>query len=174
MCVKITIDSNLINARQKEELINCLEKLHAENKLQIVVSQRLLDEMHRNETMKKAQKYTNISEPSVAGHSRVGKSYAVGNTKKYPSFSEISKIIFPTLDELSQNQINDVMHLIAHCYSDSKYFITNNTKDFMDGKKTNKNRNLNLKNETRRKLQALSIDVLTPQEAVELFMKQRL
>lgn len=171
MCIKITIDSNLINARQKDELINCLEKLHAENKIQIVVSQRLLDEMHRKKTIEKAQKYNNISEPSVIGRSKVGESYATGGGKNRPSFSEISQIIFPNSNALNQNEINDVMHLIAHCYSDSKYFITNNTKDFMDGKKTNKNRNQNLKNETRRKLQALSIDVLTPQEAVELFMK---
>ncbi|MEJ7823183.1 MAG: hypothetical protein WKF85_12730 [Chitinophagaceae bacterium] len=82
-----------------------------------------------------------------------------------PSFQQLAEILFPQpiSDKLTENQANDVMHLIAHVYSDADYFVTNNTKDFIDGKGSKKN--MNLKNLTRNRLEEIGIKILTSEEA---------
>ena len=174
MKIKVTIDSNLINIRQKITSMNMLEQLHHDGKIEIVGSEKLFEEMRNSETaISKANKYRNISEPFILGYSRLGKAYLSCDDKKLPSFTEIAHILFPNNIELSENQSNDVMHLVAHSHSDSDYFITNNTKDFIHGKKTNQNRKENLQNLTRKKLEKISIKTLTPEEVIELYLKAK-
>ena len=172
--MKITIDSNLINSRQNDIILNELEENAKLGIIEIVVAQRLLDEMKKfNSTAyNKALNYKNISEPYTIGLSAIGSAYIAGNEEK-PSFRMLATILFPStsLDNLTDNQKNDIMHLVAHVYSDSDYFVTRNTLDFIDEKKTNKNRNMDLKNLKRLKLHDLGIEVKTPEEIFELIKK---
>ncbi len=171
MSIKITLDSNLINIKQKLEPVNKLEELFERGIIQIVGTERLYEEMRKHipKAFDKAKKYKNIGEPFVVGHSRIGHAYITSENPTLPTFQEISEILFSNIqcDKLTENQINDVMHLIAHAHSDSNFFVTNNTSDFIHGKKNNKNRNLELRNQTREKLKEKSIFVMTAQEMVE-------
>lgn len=135
MPVKITIDANLINARGKLPAMNALEKWQAEGKLQLVGAQRLEDEIASHplqpEANAKVARMENISEPAVWGISKWGKATWASAGKV--SYKELASILFPAVDleKLSDNQKNDVMHLLGHAYSDSEIFITDNTKDFI-------------------------------------------
>lgn len=173
MSIKITIDTNLINVNNKLESVNKLEEFNKLGVIEIVGTERLLMEQisHKEGTIK-AKGYSNISEPGVLGASRVGKCYAVNSAVNRCSFDELAKILFPNENNLDDNKVNDVMHLLAHSYSDSNYFVTNNSRDFIDAKKTNINRRQDLKEVTRKKLQDLSIYVLRPEEMVELINKE--
>jgi len=172
--IKITIDSNLINARQKDEVLNELENMFKRGIIEIVGSQRLFDEMNTENRLKKAQNYQNISEPFVLCKSRIGYAYISCNEKQ-PSFEELSDILFPSkkITELAPSEENDIMHLIAHAHSDSDYFVTRNTKDFIDAKRTNINKTSeDLKNQKREKLLKLGIKVKTPEEILKIILNQ--
>jgi hypothetical protein len=171
--IKITIDSNLINLKQRSEAMNKLEELHLKGEIQIVGAERLYEEMkkYKPEAFDKASSYENIGEPWVIGHSAVGRAYISSGDTQLPTFNELTKILFPNLktEALNENEVNDVMHLLAHAHSDAEYFITDNTKDFIHGKKNNQNREDNLSNLTREELGKRLIKVLTAEEAVERF-----
>ncbi|MEJ7823184.1 MAG: hypothetical protein WKF85_12735 [Chitinophagaceae bacterium] len=73
--IKLTIDSNLINAKQKIDSVNKLEELHKLDKIQIVGAERLFEEMKNYKNIKaqiKVGNYQNIGEPFLIGHSRIG------------------------------------------------------------------------------------------------------
>ena len=167
MKIKITIDSNLINLRKKLPDMNKIEELFLKNKIEIVGAQRLYDEMlkYNIDAFDKATNYKNISEPFTIGYSAIGSAYIAGKYE-IPSFKTFAKIMFPDIDidSLSENQSNDIMHLIAHAHSNSDYFVTDNTKDFIDAKRSNSNRGQELKNLKRNQLHEIGISVLTPLE----------
>lgn len=166
----ITIDSNIINSRQNDEVMNQIEEFAEGNKLKIVGSQRLLEEMdsHTDAASEKAESLENIDEPFTIGYSKIGNGY-ISAENNYPSFNQVASILFPNLvtEQLSENQSNDAMHLIAHIHSDSDYFVTRNIKDFIDARKTNSNRNKNLNDLKREKLEELGIYVKTPEEILQ-------
>jgi predicted nucleic acid-binding protein len=170
--IKITIDSNLINLRNSIKEMNKIEELNEQGKIQIVGAQRLYDEMkeYNKDAFSKAEKYENISEPFTIGYSAIGSAYIAGEYN-IPSFQTFASILFPNqdIDLLSRNQTNDIMHLIAHAHSDSDFFITNNTVDFIDAKRTNKNRGQELKNHKRYQLRDIHIIVMTPKEFLEYY-----
>ncbi len=173
MTTKVTIDSNLLNLKQELESVNKLEELHKLGHIQIVGAERLFEEMrkYKPEAFEKVSKYKNIGEPFVIGRSRIGHAYISSDEEGLVTFRELSEILFPNFaaEKLTENQVNDVMHLIAHAHSDSEYFITENSKDFIHGKKNNKNRKSEMENLTREILKEKSIIILTSAEAVELF-----
>lgn len=171
--MKITIDTCLINVREKNSTLNELEQLHKKGSIEIIGTERLTQETESNTKRKeKASTYKNISEPQAIGFGAIGKSYiSKDNTIK---LKDISSILFPNKDinELSNNESCDVMHLISHSQSDSDYFVTNNTKDFINARKNNENRNGSYKNVKRNQLGKLGINVCTPEEVLEI-IKQR-
>ena len=167
--VIITIDTCLINSKNKLEEMNCLEDLAKNGVIEIVGTDRLLQETENHHLRKsKAKSYKNISEPFTVGYSRIGGFYI--SDGKGPEFNEIASILFPskTPSELDRNESNDVMHLISHAHSKSNYFVTNNTRDFIDAKRTNKNRNVLYKNKKRNQLIKLGIIVVTPKEMLKI------
>ena len=165
--MKVTIDSMLINQRQADPELNKLEEYHEKGVVTIVGAQRLLSEMKKRNPISyaKAMQYENVSEPFTIGMSAIGSAYISGDEEK-ASFRQLSTIMFPEtpLEGLSENQQNDIMHLVGHLHSDSIYFVTRNTKDFIDEKRTNQNRNNDLSNLKRLRLKELGANILTPTE----------
>lgn len=170
--LKITIDSNLINLRHSIKEMNKIEELHEKGKIQIVGAQRLYDEMkeYNADAFDKARTYENISEPFTIGFSAIGSAYIAGEDN-IPSFKTFASILFPNqnIDSLSENQTNDIMHIIAHAHSDSKIFLTNNAKDFIDAKRTNNNRGQELKNYKKQQFRDIHITVMTPSEFLKYY-----
>lgn len=163
--MKITIDTCLINAKEKLFEMNQIEDLHKRGIIEIVGTERLLRETENHgDRKKKAKNYDNISEPMVIGQWRVGSGYI--SSGKGPSFKDISNILFPEKDflQLTENESSDVMHLLSHAESDSRYFLTNNSKDFINAKRNNENRNGSYLNFKRDQLKKLGIQVITPEE----------
>ncbi|CCQ90268.1 hypothetical protein NITGR_270028 [Nitrospina gracilis 3/211] len=75
----------------------------------------------------------NVSEPGVYGVSRYGRS-KYGKKSSCPQFAELSEILFLNIKDkkkLSKNQINDVMHLMAHANARNDIFLTSDKKDFI-------------------------------------------
>jgi hypothetical protein len=173
MKTKVTIDAGLINLKQKDDTLNTLEKLHEVGRINMVGAERLYEEMrqYRPDAYKKVENYENLGEPFVIGHSRIGRAYIASSNSPNIGFDQLAEIVFPYIkvENLNENQINDIMHLMAHAHSDSEYFITKNSNDFIDGKRNNKNRSDNMENLTRKKLSQLAIKVITPEEALLLF-----
>jgi hypothetical protein len=167
--MKITIDTCLINARKKDSILNRLEELHEKGKIEIIGTERLLQETENNKSRKdKAESYENISEPITIGFWKVGRGYI--SDGKGPKFKELAQILFPEKDisQLSENESNDVMHLISHSKSNSDYFITNNKWDFIHARKNNKNRDGSYENVKRKQLEKIGIRVLTPDEVLKI------
>ena len=173
----ITIDSCLINSKKKLPEMNELEELAKKGVIKIVGTERLIQETENHSLRKaKAESYKNISEPYTVGKSRIGSFYISGGEGF--KFKELASILFPSKQplELNKNESNDVMHLVSHTHSDSEYFITNNTKDFIDARKTNENRNGSYLNHKKKELNILGIKVATPKEMlniIELKMKEK-
>ena len=173
---KITIDSNLINVRGAIQEMNEIEELHQEGKIDIVGAQRLYDEMkdYNSDAFDKAKGYENISEPFTIGYSAIGSAYIAGEDD-IPSFHAFASILFPDQDikSLNENQTNDIMHIIAHAHSDADIFLTNNSKDFIDAKRSNINRGEDLKNYKRHQLSDFNITVMTPREFLEYYKTKK-
>lgn len=138
---KLTIDTNVINARQNLPAMNKLEQWRDEEKIRIVGTHRLKMEVaaYKNpKASEKEKKLPNVSEPMVLGKSYLGHSYLAAPKKNAPQFCDLSAIMFPGRDhnQLSNNESNDVMHLISHFFAESDVFVTNNTNDFInDGRR---------------------------------------
>jgi hypothetical protein len=172
--IQITIDTCLINTKHKLEEVNRLEALNKLGLIKIVGTDRLLQETEYNiRRLKKAESYENIGEPFTIGFSRIGKAY-ISDGKKRPSFNEIASILFPkiNINDLNRNQSNDVMHLIAHIHSESDYFITDNSRDFINAKRDNKNRDGGYRNQKRIQLEEIGIKVFSPKEIIEVLEKE--
>jgi len=164
--IRITIDTCLINVKRKLVAVNKLEEFDNQKKIQLVATDRLIMETeNHSDRLKKAESYESIAEPFTIGYSRIGRAY-ISDGLKRPSFHDIAAILFPDIKvkDLTENQSNDVMHLMAHIHSDSEYFVTNNTKDFIDSKKTNQNRDGGYKNFKRNQLKDMGIIVYTPDD----------
>ncbi len=167
--MKITIDSCLINSKEKLTEMNKLEDLAKKGIIEIVGTERLIQETENHSLRKaKAESYKNISEPYTVGKSRIG-SFYISDGEGF-KFKELALILFPNKNplELNENESNDVMHLVSHTHSDSEYFVTNNTKDFIDVRKTNKNRHGSYLNQKRDEFNKLGIKVVTPKEMLNI------
>lgn len=165
----ITIDTNRINSKGDLEDMNKLEEYAKNGIIEIVGTERLLQEMERYDRgKKKAESYKNISEPYTVGFSKIGSFYISGG--EGIKFKEIAAILFPTKKpiELNKSESNDVMHLVSHSHSQSEYFVTNDEKDFINAKRTNDNRNGEYKNFKRNQLGKLGIKVVTSEEMLEI------
>ncbi len=162
--IKLTIDTNLINARQKDWRMNKIEQWRDEGKLSVVGTHRLTMEVaaYKNEkALDKEKKIPNVHEPGVLDKSCFDSCYFASSENNSPQFWDISSILFPRKDwkKLSDNESNDVMHLMAHYYAKVDIFLTNNTNDFVkDGRRES------LKGK-------FGIVVMTPQEVVDEFSK---
>jgi len=160
---KLTIDTNLINIKQKLQSMNTLERWQIEGKVKLIGTERLKDETSRHpKASQKVNAMPNVSEPGVWDVSNWGRAHWSNDTSG-PSFNELAGVLFPSQKELSLLSVadtNDIMHLMAHAHNDCEFFLTHNTKHFIqDGRK-----NL-LKDK-------FGIAVATPEEAVTQFSEK--
>jgi hypothetical protein len=175
--LKVTFDSCLVNLKGDQE-IDLLEKFHKEAKIKIVVAQRFIKEMskYNPSATEKASNYACISEPFTVGLSGIGSAYIISESVKsrMPSVFQLNEILFPgkDFDKLNENQKNDLMHLIGHAASDSEYFITRNTKDFIENRALKNRKGIDWRNFKRNQLEVLKIKVLSPTEFI-LLLKDR-
>ena len=164
----ITIDSNLINIKGKDNELKEIEHYSKTGLFEIVGTQRLLDEMERYnpDAFEKAMSYKNVSEPMTIGEYRVGKGYISSEDKSDLKFKIVALEMFPnkTIENLNVDERNDIMHIISHYHSNSDIFLTRNSKDFIDGKKTNRNRHLDQKNRVRKWFETFGVKIKTPTE----------
>ncbi len=159
----ITIDTNLINAKQRFPSMNKLERWCDEGKISIVGTFRLKMEIgaYKNkQASEKERNIPNIAEPCVLDQSFADAgAYCVGSDNNAPQFWDLAGIMFPRKDyrRLTKNESNDVMHLMSHYFSGSSIFITNDKKDFISN-----NRREQLKSK-------FGIIIMTPDEVVKEF-----
>ena len=97
----------------------------------------------------------NVCEPMVRDV-RFFDSGASLTEKAEPAFAQIASILFPGIDvvALAQNEVNDVMHMLAHHDSGGDIFVTGDLKDFIAA-----TRRISLRDRW-------GIIVMTPDEAV--------
>ena len=161
--LKLTIDTNLINIKQELQSMNTLERWQIEGKVKLFGTERLKDETSRHiKARQKVISMPNVSEPGVWGVSKFGKAKWPNDTRG-PSFKELAGVLFPNQKKLvllSEADTNDIMHLMAHAHNDCEFFLTHNTKHFIqDGRK----KILNVK---------FGVVVATPEEAVTQFSEK--
>jgi hypothetical protein len=130
--LQITIDTNVINTKGELVSMNILERWHSEGKLNLVGTQRLIDETKTYPPAKsKVESMANVSEPATWSISAWGSGYWSEEDGGL-NFLTIAQVLFPGKDSLNlaKNDKNDVMHLVGHANSDSKIFITED-KNFL-------------------------------------------
>jgi hypothetical protein len=127
MILHITIDTNLINARQKLPEMNVLEDMHKRGSIEIVKTDAMDTEMLEGyrKGLEKSQQYREIQGYGVFGHSRFDHS-VYGSVEDGGLTQSIVMALFPgkSCSELSDNDIRDVMHIQAHVTHKGDYFIT--------------------------------------------------
>ncbi len=152
---RITIDTNCINAKQKIEALNLLEKWDSAGKIEIQKSAPFSAEIQGN--LKREAKDKNIPHHPplfVLGSSILGG----GDVLAGPDIKDkIQGILFPGVSHLSVNQERDVQHLGEHVRTGGHLFVTLDKSDFIAGKKE-------------KQLRALGIWCVVPETAVKLFI----
>jgi hypothetical protein len=144
--VKLTVDTNLINAKGRRTGMNTLERWELEGKVRLCAAQRLVDETSNHESRAaKASTMEQISEPAVWGSatiageqlgSRWGFSRWSSASMPGPAYQDVASVLFPGCSiPLTKQDNNDVMFLMAHLFAGNDIFVTNNKKDFIrDGR----------------------------------------
>jgi hypothetical protein len=144
---RLSIDTNVINARGGHEAMNALERWREEGRIEIGSSFRLKLEAARHpepSARAKAARLPDTGEPFVWNVSAFGSVYSQGGAyfssvySPRPEFSEIASVVFPGRPRgtLTQPEQNDVMHLLSHIGSGADIFVTDGKKDFInDGKR---------------------------------------
>jgi len=150
----ITMDTNLINIKQRLRSVNILEHWHEQKLIELVCAYRLEHETEKynTEAYRKALSYRMIKEPGVFDVSYFDHFYFVDGGG--PGFNEVHEVLFPNVQNLSPRQTNDVMFLLAHIYEGCDFFVSNDS-DF-------------IKCEMRRSLREhFGVNVFTPEEMVK-------
>jgi hypothetical protein len=137
--MRITIDTNLINAKGREPSMIVIERWQAEGKLVLVGANRLLRETgsYTPAAYAKARAMPNVGEPLVwdAGGGLDDGAYFDGPAE--PTCEQLAEVLFRSpAARLNKNQMNDVMHLLGHVGGGCGVFLTNDANDFVrDGRR---------------------------------------
>jgi len=130
--IRLTIDTNAINARQRVEELNRLERLASEGKVEIRTTHVLLEELEADETQAastrraKAARLPRDSPGFMVGHSTVGGPDVIGGRDVDPLVANVLVILgagrpFESLDANSQR---DIRHLATHHAYGRDLFVT--------------------------------------------------
>ncbi len=160
--LKLTIDTNLVNALQKLPEMNQIEELERQGRVKIVrtdvMDTELLgqkEQRPRELRLSKSSQFEEVIGAGVAGHSRAGHAVA-GSDSDYEMLAKIRGILFPNFEQLNDDKRRkaqrDCMHLATHKRNDCDYFLT------MDG--------IILKN--KEALEKIGISVLGPSQFLDM------
>jgi hypothetical protein len=153
---RITVDTNCVNSKQKDEYLNTLERWENEGRLTLQRSNVFLEEL-------KGPEQRTTKGQSIQAHPGLFTlDISVldgGDVLAGPDLEEpLQQILFPTTKNRNKNQNYDVEHLRQHIRTGGDVFLTMNTSDF-------------IKHGKQAMLSRLGIWVFTPQELVELLRR---
>lgn len=121
----IMIDTNCINARQKDEDLNVLEKLFHRKKIDIQKSDVLDTELVGKDFFKrKGLFYTEAHGIAVVDHSRLGHT-TLATPEEKERLENIKKVLWGRTKGCSKQEIRDAMNLFTACKYYVDYFVTN-------------------------------------------------
>jgi hypothetical protein len=153
---RITVDTNCVNSKQKDEYLNTLERWENEGRLILQRSNVFLEEL-------KGPEQRTAKGQSIQAHPRLFTlDFSVCNDSDVlagaDSEESLQQILFPTTKNRNKNQSYDVEHLRQHIRTGGDVFLTMNTSDF-------------IKHGKQAMLSRMGIWVFVPQELVELLRR---
>ncbi len=125
----IIIDTNCINARQRDPALNELERFLEEDNIGLETTDTLLNELERNKGYPKGQqkagKYIFSMGPMVLGHSKFGTSI-LGSEEDDNRLGEVLKIIFghKSRSSYSADEMGDAVQVSTAIRYGAKFFVT--------------------------------------------------
>lgn len=126
----VYIDTNCINAKQKDEALNRLEKLYSDEEILIETTDTLETEFNEGGGYSKGKQkasnnYIFSYGPAVVEHSRIGTSI-VGTDEDDKRLEKVLTIIFgrKRRQDYSRNEIRDCMHISTAVRYGGTYFVT--------------------------------------------------
>ena len=159
----VTIDTNSINARQRDADLNNLEEWHLKGIIEIVKTDVMDTEFlkaspePREAFMNKSSRYREDVGVGAYGHSRRHHAvYGEANDLNYPR-DEMLRMLFPRFEYLTNEDeksraIRDAMHLATHYMHRRDFFVTLDTRHFIAHRDALKER--------------FGLVILTPEECV--------
>ncbi len=125
--LSIYIDTNCINARQKDPALNELEALHDKGLILIekadVLETELMEGKGYPAGIRKSHNFTTSFGPAVIGHSRIG-SCIIGSDRSATDHQALLALLFGE-GPYSKNDVRDVMHLLTVAHYMGDVFVTN-------------------------------------------------
>ena len=120
--LRITIDTNCINARQRDTSLNELEERARASEFELTATAVMLDELDRDLTTlgqarrEKAARLPIAHSGFMIGYSTVGGHDVIGGPDAYRHVDAIAPFVRPGTrwDDLDTNTQRDIMHLSAH------------------------------------------------------------
>jgi hypothetical protein len=130
--IRITIDTNCINARGHIPALNALEVLTKQRVVEITSTRILAEELARDKTQlgpnrrAKASQLQSGTSGFVLRRSTLRGGEAFGAPNAYVYLGRIARIIRPDLEwhELDENTQRDIMHLAIHRAHNWDLFVT--------------------------------------------------
>lgn len=121
----VAFDTNCINARGRDPSMSVMEAWHADGRLRLRPTFRVLVEARDPLRSAKAKRMGILPEPAIWGVSAWDTSCYYDASG--PPFDKIARILFPRVPraQLSQNQKNDVMHVITAIGVDADILVSN-------------------------------------------------
>jgi hypothetical protein len=118
----VTIDTNCINARQRDGVLNELEERARTGQLKLTATAVMLEELDRDFTTlgqarrEKAARMPIARSGFMVGHSAVGGHDVIGGPDAYGHVDALAAIVFPGTgwEDLDPRTQRDIMHLSAH------------------------------------------------------------
>lgn len=140
--IALTIDACALESARPSENFKRLLTWESEGKVRLCKTFRLEIERGRHVPSQRLMaKMANIAEPFTLDMSAFDSDAYLSEDDSGPEFLELASILFPQKlpykpERLTENQNNDVMHLIAHVEAACHIFVTKNTRDFInDGRR---------------------------------------
>jgi len=135
--VRITLDTNSINLRDRLPAMSTIERWADEGKVRLLGAHRLLIELaghparHAPASAAKLARIRDISEPAVVGRSFVGSCYIGGD--HIPQPRQLAAVMFPTrrFEDLVENDHDDLMHMLSHIGARADIFVSNDRRAYM-------------------------------------------
>ncbi len=127
--ILVYLDTSCVNAKQKIEALNELDRLNDEGKIMVEITDTFETELRSGKGyprgLPKASKYIFSEGPAVVGHSRLG-SCIVGSDEDDRRMARVLEILFgkKPKTKYTSNDIRDVMHISTAIRYGGTYFVT--------------------------------------------------